>query len=325
MTIRIALVGHGVTGERIAKRLEIVAPRAEVVLVDPRSDLGSVGDAAVAILAHGGPHAEHASTLIADGVPVVSIADAVNDVRALADLDDHARSHGVPLVVGAGMSPGLTELLARHLAGQLHVCEEIHIAVHGTAGPACARQHHDALSGWASGLHDGERITRAAGSGRELCWFPEPVGAYDCYRAGLASPVLLHEMFPDAERISARVSANRRDRLTARLPMLSPPHPEGGVGAVRVEVRGSGPNGARETLIIGIAEQVASAAAATASAFVAAVLAGTLPPGVVTPGDARLDTVALLHSIERLGVRLQEFTGIPSSGMRADTPTEETP
>jgi hypothetical protein len=58
---------------------------------------------------------------------------------------------------------------------------------------------------------------------------------------------------------------------------------------------------------------VGTAAAATAAAFVGALLAGTIPTGVVTAGDERLDTLALLHTIEQLGVRLQEFTGIPHS------------
>ncbi len=324
MPARIALLGHGVTGERIAKRLDLVAPDADVMHVEARGDLHAALDADVAVLAHGGTHVRNATRLVTAGVPVVSIADNVDDVRALVDLDDAARNHGVPLVVGAGMSPGLTDLLVRHLAGQLAECDEIHIAIHGTAGPACARQHHRALAGWGFGLHDGERVTRPAGSGRELCWFPEPVGAYDCYRAELASPMLLHEMFPDVGRLSARVSANRRDRLTARLPMLRPPHPEGGVGAVRVEVRGGDSAGARQTLIVGIAEQVASAAAATATAFTSAILDGALPSGVITPADDRLDTIGLLHTIERLGVRIQEFTGIPSSGVRTETSASTT-
>ena len=49
--------------------------------------------------------------------------------------------------------------------------------------------------------------------------------------------------FPGVGRVTARLAANRRDRLTARLPMLRPPHPEGGLGAVRVEVRGRGSEG----------------------------------------------------------------------------------
>lgn len=308
---KIAIIGSGVTGDRIAKRVDLVWPGCTIVHSDPRGDLADVHDCAVAIVAHGGSQIRSASTIIERGIPVVSITDRTDDVRALVELDDQASLVGVPLVVGAGMSPGLTGLLARHLAAQLHTCDEIHVAVHGTAGPACAHQHHRALAGRAFGLHDGERITRPAGSGRELCWFPEPVGAYDCYRAELPTPMLLHELFPDVHRISARVSANRRDRLTARLPMLSPPHREGGVGAVRVEVRGAGESGERITLIAGVAERVATCAAATAVAFAAAVLDGRLDAGVVTAGDARLDTLALLRDIERLGVRLQEFTGIP--------------
>jgi len=94
--------------------------------------------------------------------------------------------------------------------------------------------------------------------------------------------------------------------------MLSPPHREGGLGAVRVEVRGSDRDGSRITLILGVAELVATAAAATAVAFAHAALVGNVPNGVVRSSDSRLDTVALLSTIEKLGVRLQEFTGVPS-------------
>ena len=119
------------------------------------------------------------------------------------------------------MSPGLSGLLARHLAGQLASVDEIHVAIHGTAGPACARSYHRSLSRRSMAWHDGEWVDHLGGSGRELCWFPEPVGAKDCYRADIADPLLLHTAFPDAvSRISARRSARRRDRFTARLPML---------------------------------------------------------------------------------------------------------
>ncbi len=312
MTDTVLLVGRGVVGDRVAKRLTRLA--TPVREVDPRVvrlDRGVAGP--VAVLAQPAPHAEVAAELVSRGIAVVSIADRLDDVRDLSELDDAARHAGVPLVVGAGRSPGLTGLLARYLAGQLATCVEIHVAVHGTAGPACAREHHHALSGPAVGLHDGTWIERPAGSGRELCWFPEPVGAYDCYRAQLAEPYLLSSVFPDVTRITARVSANRRDRFTARLPMLTPPHPEGGIGAVRVEVRGVDEDGTRASLVAGVAELVGTTAAATATAIVVAVLEGAIPSGAITTGDERLDTVALLRSIERFGVRLQEFTGIPTT------------
>ena len=33
-------------------------------------------------------------------------------------------------------------------------------------------------------------VERAGGSGRELCWFPDPIGAVDCYRPALPDPLL---------------------------------------------------------------------------------------------------------------------------------------
>lgn len=308
----VGLVGRGVVGERIARRLTTVLGEVELVDLDTRTSRRIPSGIDVAVLAHGGPHAPIAHEFLERGIGVVSVSDDLGDVHELVDLDDRARIAGVPLVVGAGMSPGLTELLARLLAGRLATCDEIHTAIHGTAGPACARQQHRALRGRSVGYHDGTWIQPPAGSGRELCYFPEPVGPYDCYRAELASPLLVHSAFPDAVRVSARVSANRRDRLTAWLPMLTPPHREGGIGAARIEVRGSAADGGRLTLIAGVAELVATSTAATALAFVSHLVSGRLPEGVVLAGDAALDTVDLLRLVGLAGVRLQDFTGVPS-------------
>jgi hypothetical protein len=68
-----------------------------------------------------------------------------------------------------------------------------------------------------------------------------------------------------------------------------------------------------------VAELVATSAAATATAFAGAVLDGSLNAGVVFSGAPELDTLGLLHSVERLGVRLQEFTGIPQLSPKKTT------
>jgi hypothetical protein len=269
--------------------------------------------APIVVLASAGPHAELAAAYLERGVKVVSTSGSSHDVRDLLELDDRARAAGASLVVGAAVSPGLSGLFARHLAASMSVCDELHITVHGTAGPACAREHHRSFRGWAIGWHDGHWIERPAGSGRELCWFPEPVGARDCYRADLADPMLLHRSFPAVTRISVRRSATRRDRLTARLPMLSPPHIEGGIGAVRVEARGRDEAGARVTHVIGVAELIGTAAAATAAAMAEHVAAGDARTGVITTSDD-LPAATILRNVLRNGVRLQEFTGIPYTG-----------
>jgi len=297
----VGVVGRGI----IADRMRRLAARGHQVLEHPSG-------ADVVVIASGGAHAPQATQLVRAGIHVVSASGGLDDVRAMLDLDDVARDAGATLVVGAAVSPGLSGLLARYLVGGMSGCDELHIALHGTAGPACAREHHKALCGWSVGWHDDGWIDRSpAGSGRELCWFPEPVGARDCYRAGIPDPLLLHRGFPEVRRISARVSATRRDRFTARLPMLSPPHREGGVGALRVEARGYDEHGGRVTSILGIAELIGTAAAAVAAAFVDQVAAGGTPAGVVTAADADVPALELLRAIGRDGVRIQSFTGIP--------------
>ena len=303
MTPTVGLVGGGV----VADRLRIVArDRYQFVPADVA--------APIIVLAGAGPHAEQAARFVERGVHVVSTSGSSEDVRELFELDDTARDAGATLVVGAAVSPGLSGLFARQLAGTIVGCDELHVSVHGTAGPQCAREHHRSLRGWAIGWHDGRWIERPAGSGRELCWFPEPVGARDCYRAEMPDPWLLHRSFGDVTRISARMSATRRDRFTARLPMLSPPHREGGVGALRVEARGRDESGARVTRVIGMAELIGTAAAAVACAFVDLVAGGDAVRGVVTSSDADLPTAALLAAVTRGGVRVQAFTGIPHTG-----------
>jgi len=323
----VRVVGAGAVGARLARAvlagdlatvLEIDDIRPDVAqqlisaLGDRARPVGALGtganDPKVVVLAGPASHLEAASAALTAGVSVVSVCDDLGDVRSLLSLDRLAHRHGATLVVGAAMSPGLSGLVARHLADRLDLLDEIHVAIHGTGGPACAMQHHHALGGTALGWHDRTWLERPAGSGRELAWFPEPIGAKDCYRAEMADPLLLMRAFPDVERITARMSATRRDRLTARLPMLTPPHPEGGLGGLRVEVRGER-NGERVALVAGLAERTAVAAAHVSAVFTMAVLRGELEPGLVLPGDVSLDTERLLERLAASGVVLQEFVG----------------
>lgn len=300
------VVGRGIVGTRLRRLLDAMP----VMLHDGRwRDVTGTAPGDVVVLAHGGDVAGRVRHLAGRGLHVVTVGDALPDTVDL--LDDPPVHLGTSIVVGAAMSPGLSGLIARHLANQLATVDEIHVAIHGTAGPACARVHHRSLNGRSPGYFDGEWVDFVGGSGRELCWFPEPIGAKDCYRARISSPFVLQRAFPDVSRISARRSARRRDRFTAWLPMLRPPHPEGGVGGLRVEVRGADADGGRQVAIAGIAELVGTTAAATAAALVTGLLDGLLPEGIVVAGDAELPTVELLARVERYGVRLQEFTGIP--------------
>jgi saccharopine dehydrogenase-like NADP-dependent oxidoreductase len=325
--MRVLLHGAGAVGARAARQLveadeveEIIAVGGTALhraaLVEASGEKVRDGgdrdlpDADVDIVLLTGPagtHVEPARAHVAKGHAVVSCGDSVEDVQGLLALDPAARERGVAVVPGAGFSPGYTCLLARHGARRLDRVDEIHVARSGTGGPACARQHHRALGGTALDWRDGAWQPRRAGSGRELCWFPDPIGAADCYRAELPDALLLVPSFPEVGRVTARVAASRRDRLTAHLPMLRRPHPEGLVGAVRVEVRGRRGT-TQDVVVLGALDRPAVATGAVAALATRWAARGALGPGAA--GLAALeDPVPFLNELAGIGIRAAVFDG----------------
>lgn len=331
--MHVAVLGIGAVGARAARQLasseqvtkltlaDVVPGRADGA-VRSIADLGRTAAAAsvegwaegaqVGVLASpAGDHRRQAERLLEQGAHVVSTSDDVDEVVALLDLDAEARARGLSVVIGAGFAPGLTDVLAAHAASTFDSVEEVHVAKVGTAGPSCARSHHQALTGEALDWRNGAWQRRRAGSGRELCWFPDPVGGQDCYRGVLPDAHLLLGAFPGADRITARMGATRRDRLTSGLPMLRKPHPEGTIGAVRVELRGRRGQ-ALEVSVLGSMDRPGVAAGCIAA--VAALRAGE--------GDVRrlgaaglaelVEPVPFLTELARRGVRAAAFDGVPA-------------
>lgn len=333
--MRAVLLGLGAVGMRAARQLAATEGLDRLVLVhSDRSKLSEVvdalnspsrvegffsrrgtppaevfADADVVVLTTPMGHRAAAEMALEQGVHVVSVTDDVPEVRALLSLDAEARERAVSVVVGAAFAPGLSCVLARHAANSFDQVLEIHVAAIGTGGPACARKHHDALSETAVDWRDGGWRRRPGGSGRELCWFPDPIGGADCYRAGRPDALLLVPAFPAVKRVTARMAATRRDRLTAWLPMLRRPHPEGMLGAVRVEVRGRrGPShdaevyGALDRPAVAAGTVAAVAATWTAEGRLSRVGAGGL-------GELVAEPVPFLQELARRGVRAAVFEG----------------
>jgi saccharopine dehydrogenase-like NADP-dependent oxidoreductase len=325
--VRVLVCGAGAVGARAARYLVADAATEGVLVHDSdrkrqAAVVTSLGARARAVddpdperadlVLLASPAARHlaiARTAVTAGRHVVSVADSVLTVQGLLDLDAEARERGVVVAVGAGFGPGLSCVLARHAAGEFDAVDEIHVARHGTGGPACARQHHSALRGVGLDWRDHAWRRRPPGSGRELCFFPDPVGGSDCYRAGLPDALLLVPAFSGVGRVTARVAATRRDRLTAGLPMLRRPHAEGRIGALRVEVRGRRGR-AHDTTVLGAVDRPAVAAGTVAA--LSALWIGTGRAG--TPGAGGLATLVeplpFLHDLSRAGVRAAVFEGI---------------
>jgi hypothetical protein len=330
--MKIAVLGAGAVGARTVRQLASSDSVSEIALADrERSRAVTVQHAIddrrrlrvvdhgdwptvaagfdVAVLCHrSGDHATLARQLLEDDTHVVSVSDAVGDVRRLLELDGAARQADRVVVAGAGFAPGLSCVLAAHGAATFDAVDEIHVAKVGTGGPACARQRHHALASEALDWRDGQWLERQGGSGRELCWFPDPVGAQDCYRGEAPDTLLLVAAFPHLRRATARLQATRRDRLTSRLPMLRRPHPEGEVGALRVELRGRR-GAAREVAVLGVIDRPGVAAGAVAA--LAAIGAGE--GGLRRAGAGGLaelvEPLPFLTELAKRGVKAAVFEG----------------
>jgi saccharopine dehydrogenase-like NADP-dependent oxidoreductase len=319
-------MGVGAMGARCARQLVSTPSVSSVVLRDPdhgrtvevqaslsetsiadSSGIDDPVDADVVVLAGpAGTQLPAARLHLGRGAHIVTTSDDVDEVRGLLALNDEAVELDRTVVVGAGFAPGLTDLLARHAAERFTEVNEVHVGKVGTGGPACAQAHHRALAGMAVDWRDGQWLHRQGGSGRELAWFPDPIAARDCYRAALPDALLLAPEFPGVSRVTARLAATRRDRLTARLPMLRRPHLDGGPGAVRVEVRGMTANG-HDVVVLGAMDRPAVAGGAVAA--LAAVFVGdgrALRSGAA--GMAGLfDPLPLLVELAGRGVRCAVF------------------
>jgi hypothetical protein len=324
--LRVLVCGAGAVGARAARHLVADAGTGRVLVHDAdrkrqAAVVASLGDRAegvgepdpadadIVLLAAPSPRqVAVARAAVSAGRHVVSVADGVGAVERLLDLHAEARERGVVVAVGAGFGPGLSCVLAKHAAGELDQVDEVHVAHHGTGGPACARQHHHALRGVGLDWRDHSWRRRPAGSGRELCFFPDPIGGSDCYRAALPDALLLVPAFPGVGRVTARLAATRRDRMTAGLPMLRRPHAEGRIGGLRVEVRGRRGQ-VRDTVVLGAVDRPAVAAGTVAAVTVRWLAAGR----TLTTGAGGLATLVeplpFLHELGRSGVRAAAFEG----------------
>lgn len=331
--MRLAVLGAGAVGARVLRQLCDTPAVTDVVVADRDDDRArlvarSMADAGrvrpqaavdgwweggdVVVLAHaGGDHGAQAEPMVAAGVSVVSVSAVVDDVRALLALDAAARERGCTVVAGAGFSPGLSCLLAAHAASGFDAVDEVHVARSGTGGPACAADHRRARRHEASEWRDGRWAGPTRRGGRELCWFPEPVGAQECFGVAAADALVLVPALPGVSRVTSRSSSGRRERIRARLPASGRRGAEGQLGAIRLEVRGRRRE-RQDSTVLGAVDRPAVAAGSVAAVAALAAADGRL----VGPGAGGLaelaPTLGLLGELARRGVKAAVFEGAQS-------------
>jgi hypothetical protein len=249
-----------------------------------------------------------AERAVAAGIPFASSDDGEATIHALLALDGAARAANTSVVVGCGLAPGLSDVLARHAVGALDAFDELHVARWGVAGPASVNEARRAQREPASEWRNGE-LLRDKHRGPELIWFPDPVGARECELVSTGVDLLVAAN-PGSGRITARLGIPSTRRF------VPPGRRDAGAewGAVRVEAWGwQGPT--RASVVYGVIERT-GVAAGTVLGITAAWLAGALPevaeaqaPGALALGSV-VKPVAFLAELAHRGVKAAAFEGV---------------
>jgi hypothetical protein len=263
----------------------------------------------VAVAAEAGVERAVVERALERRVSVACSSDDPDGVRSLFDLDDVAREAGTAVAASCGLAPGLSDVLARHAADALEVATEVHVARAGWAGPECAGMLRRAHRGVALEWRDGAWVRERAGSGRQIVWFPDPVGGLDCRRAASAQAQLLVGALPRLSRASMRVAHGQLEGHLRRRPRQA--DSEGDWGAAWVEVRGRRGR-AEEVLVYGVVDRMAFAAG-TVLGVATAWLAGLEETAVTEVGvhglGVLVEPVPFLAELARRGVKAAAFEG----------------
>ena len=228
----VLLVGTGEVGIRAARQLVDTPGLAGLFVVSRDTDraaelAGAMGPLATAIrapesrvempsgvdvvaVATDGPEARAwIRAAVAAGVPVVATFD-----DDLGEFDAAGRAANVRLISGCALTPGLSDVLARHAADAFDRVSEVHVARVGGAGPACIEELRTTRKATPGEWRDGGwRSDRAFGP--ELVWFPEPIGARECQlvAAGVTATVT---SVPGVRHVTVRFGPAPSRRVTAR-------------------------------------------------------------------------------------------------------------
>lgn len=144
------------------------------------------------------------------GVPYIDVGDDVEATQAILALDEKARGAGVPLVTGAGLSPGVSNWFAMQILADNPACDEIKIAwVNHEPNPGglAPLRHMLHMAVVPCPVWEGGRIVDSPGfvpSTGEMFDFPEPFNRIEALDVSHPEPFTLSRAFPQLHRISCK-------------------------------------------------------------------------------------------------------------------------
>lgn len=201
---------------------KVIAVQADV---DDRAAVASLARRASVMLNATGPFTDKVVTLMQCALEAhIPYAD-INDEAAVlwevfnaGELDRVARQRGIPLLVGLGTSPGLTNIWARYLADQLDSVTAFHIAIAMDPryrNPIVFQHRFSVHGGQALVFRHGDWQWIPAFSENETVHFPAPVGPVQVHLAAHCEPVTLPRFFTGLQQVDMKAGfiANAVNRL----------------------------------------------------------------------------------------------------------------
>lgn len=140
------------------------------------------------------------------GTDYIDFGDDVEAADVMLGLDRAARDAGVTALIGAGIAPGLVNVVAKSLADRLDVAESVQLAwVTGSSphdpgaprgGRAVLEHMLHSCTGVTFTIEGGHRRTIPAFRHGQLLEFPEPLGRYRVYDLGHAELATIPRFMP---------------------------------------------------------------------------------------------------------------------------------
>jgi lysine 6-dehydrogenase len=151
-----------------------------------------------------------ARAAIEAGVPLVDICDDAGPTLEILEMDEAAKAANIPILMGYGWTPGLTNLMAKHAYSKLDRGQPVEFDISWVGGAAdsegLAVIMHVlyATTGKFPSYQNGQFIDVPAGDGNVQLDFPEPIGKVSISDCGHPEPVTIPKFLPDVKRCTLK-------------------------------------------------------------------------------------------------------------------------
>lgn len=198
--------------QRATMAAQKLGTKAEVRIVDVNDHNGLVKvlKEAELVINMVGPFYLHGPKVLKAAVEAkrnyVDLCDDYDATRDFLALDGDAKEAGITAVINTGVSPGLSNVLAKYAASKLDQVDEILISwclPYGVGEGVGAGLHaFHMLDGDVPQFLEGEAVNVPAGAGREVVEFP--IGPIECFYVGHPEPVTLPLHIKGVRRVTCK-------------------------------------------------------------------------------------------------------------------------